>query len=788
MVALWIDEQRCDVDSFPKIPIDFDVANLTKVESEREGRTLELNLPATPRNTRLFGASCDLYATNRFNMEHHTARIEKEGVQIFEGTVYLVATIISEGVPQGYSIRIKEGGAEWVEPLVHGKLSDLDIPFSGKLNLAHVTRSWGEDQAVRFLPIYRGNYLLEYSGSTLPVERVLLTDDYHPFISIAEMVRAMFAKSGYTVRSNFLDSEFGRSLYMSGDYSRTNNEKAKEKCDFFARRSQTTTTTADYTGRVYASKAFAMHTMGPIVDTADPNATDENGKKMSDTFCLNESFQKVGAGNICFAPVMSVKAGFMLHLEYSTEYKVISRERFCGFDTIDGPYGEKVTVQLANNFKDYRDNSSAGSQYRAFVFDHIDARTYQLVGTCRDGAREVLHSWSSRSELVVTPTVPLVALELFYRDSSDEEWTLYEEDWALYPGYIGETGMLDVVMDFRIAPRDVSAGEKLVLDKFWFGGAKPGMTLTLGTGTSLRPYFTSVPGYNEPIEFKDIASHHIRQIDLLAALGEMFNLAFYTDRKRKELYIEPLEELYDDTVIDWSKRIDHLGDISISDSGIDLPQNTVLAYIDTDLASHKSNLENEETLGSWSFRNPLYGTKDSTKKIGNKIFTTTLNISGIIGCAPSASVLQVGDVGEEENNLETAFTPRIVRYKGMRTLPHGESWGTEFRLNEYPYASFIDEEDTNLCFEDRNGIEGLHRHHLPMLLRQRDCRRVTLDLYLTTAEIASLFTVDGPKPSLRTRFRFNVQGESQLFRLAKVEKWDTESNIVRCTFEQELNT
>ena len=268
----------------------------------------------------------------------------------------------------------------------------------------------------------------------------------------------------------------------------------------------------------------------------------------------------------------------------------------------------------------------------------------------------------------------------------------------------------------------------------------------------------------------------------------MFNLAFYTDRKRKELYIEPLEELYDDTVIDWSKRIDHLGDISISDSGIDLPQNTVLAYIDTDLASHKSNLENEETLGSWSFRNPLYGTKDSTQKIGNKIFTTTLNISGIIGCAPSASVLQVGDVGEEENNLETAFTPRIVRYKGMRTLPHGESWGTEFRLNEYPYASFIDEEDTNLCFEDRNGIEGLHRHHLPMLLRQRDCRRVTLDLYLTTAEIASLFTVDGPKPSLRTRFRFNVQGESQLFRLAKVEKWDTESNIVRCTFEQELNT
>ena len=240
--------------------------------------------------------------------------------------------------------------------------------------------------------------------------------------------------------------------------------------------------------------------------------------------------------------------------------------------------------------------------------------------------------------------------------------------------------------------------------------------------------------------------------------------------------------------IDWSHRIDLLGKIAISDSGVDLPQNTVLAYLDTDLASHNFNTENATTLGRWSFRNPLYGTKDSTKKLGNKLFATTLNISNIIGCAPSASILQVGNVGTAENDLETAFSTRIVCYKGMRKLPEGESWGTEFRLDSYPYAAFIDEESINLCFEDRNNIDGLHRHHLPMLLRQRDCRRVTLDLYFTTAEIALLFTANGPKPSLRTRFRFNIQGESQLFRLARVERWDTESNIVRCTFEQELNT
>jgi hypothetical protein len=313
------------------------------------------------------------------------------------------------------------------------------------------------------------------------------------------------------------------------------------------------------------------------------------------------------------------------------------------------------------------------------------------------------------------------------------------------------------------------------------------MLLRVRTNTSLRPYFTSIPGYNTPLEFKSFAPR-IRQVDLLSALGEMFNLAFYTDRARKELHIEPLEALYENAeIVDWSNRIDHLGGVMVADAGLDLPQNVVLAYLDTDTASHEFNNENETTLGKWRFRNPLYGTTDSTKTLGNSLFATTLNISDILLTAPSASIMQVGDRGED-NTFESSFTPRIVCYRGLRDLPEGETWGANYsRLRYYPYASFVDEESINLCFEDRNGIEGLHRYHQPMLLRQCDSRRITLDMHLTTAEIAHLFTADGTKPSLRTKFRFDIQGESQLFRLVKVKRWDLKSNIVQCTFEQELN-
>lgn len=787
MISLFVDNSRCDIDSLPTIPINFNLANLTKADGARNGRSIEVTLPATPRNNATFGAARALYASKRFNMEHHTARIEKDGVTVFSGTIHLLSSSEKGGSHNHYLVRIDEGGAEWIESVAHGALSDLKILFSDNLTLATISSSWEGEQSVRFLPIYRGDYNLRYGSSNMPIERILLTDDYFPFISVADMVKAMLAESGYELRSRFLDSELGRSLYISGDYSRTNNVVAKAKCDFLARRAAKGEATADFMGRVYASKAITTHSVGSIVDTANPNVLDSEGNLMSDTFCTNNSFTRNKGGEICFAPKMSVRAGFLLHLEYTSDYKILSRERLRGFDTIEGLYGERVEATLANTYKDYRQSPNANWEYRCLVFDHTEGRKYKLLAIFEDGTSEIIKEWDSRSEIISTPSKKIVSLKLNYYNESIEKWMAYMEDWALYGSYVDEEGEVDVVMDFRITPQQVSAGEYLALDKFWFGGAEAGMKLTVGTATSLRPYFTSVPGYNASLEFKDVAPRNISQLELLTAIGEMFNLAFYSDNIRKEITIEPLEEFYaNQNIVDWNSRIDHLSEIVISDVGVDMPQDFTLAYLDTDSATHHFNSENDTSLGRWSFRNPLYGSKPSTQRAGNSLFTTTLNTSNIVGSAPSASIMQVGDIGGELDEMDAPFTPRIVCYKGLRQLPSGESWGADKRAKKYPYAAFLDEE-INLCYEDRNGLDGLHHHFLPMLLRRRDSQSIALNLRLTTAEIASLFTADGANPSLRSRFRFTINGESSLFRLAKVEQWDGDCNIVRCLFERELN-
>ena len=787
MMRVWIDGNECDiaVESFTKLPINFDVASLRDVEGARSGRTISLSLPATPRNNAVLGDSRVLYASKRFNMEHHTLRIEHNGVVIFEGTTYLEAAEV--GSDGSYRLCATEGGADWVEFLAHTTMSELGVEFSGRLTPDMIASTWEGHQEVCFLPIHRNNFERHYSTeSDVVTERVMLTDDYHPFLSVAAMVRKMFAECGYTLRSNFFETEFAQTLYMSGDYSRVESSVVKAKCDFFARRSTPVTATADSLGRVYASTAFANHSLGAVVDTANPNAVDSAGELMSETFSTAGSFVINDAGNIGFKPSVAARVGFVLHAEYTTDYKILSRTNFVGFDTIEGINGVGAKFSLTNSFKDFRNEVAQGRRYRAVVFDHIEGNEYILAEILESGGNYTMGQWSSRSALVTASSASLAtSLTLFCRKGASGSLREYSGDWALYEGYVEEEGKVDVEVDVRFPPQEVAAGNVHLLDKLWIGGAEEGMSITLGLGTTLRPYFTSVAGYGSELTFADIAPRGVSLLTMLGAIGEMFNLVFYTDSRAREVYIEPLEEFYDESqVFDFTSRIDTTQGVSLVDIGIGKPQDTELSYLASDLASQSYNVEFETKLGEWSFRNPLYGTKLSRRTIGNTLFTTSCNISKVVGTAPSASIVRVGDIGADEISADLPFTPHIVCYEGLRPLPDGEWWGATTKQGSYPYAAFFDGDTINLCYEDRGGVEGLSRYYKPMLCRERDRQYVSLDLVLSTAEIMDLFTVDDRNTSVRTLFRFSILGESSLFRLSKVSNWDIKSGKIHAIFER----
>lgn len=245
------------------------------------------------------------------------------------------------------------------------------------------------------------------------------------------------------------------------------------------------------------------------------------------------------------------------------------------------------------------------------------------------------------------------------------------------------------------------------------------MNLTLGRRTTLKPIFLPHPCEGSTVRFADVAAHRVRQIDLIGALKQMFNLCFYSDALTGTLYIEPRDDFYrDDTVIDWSDRIDRspAGHRSKS-SERTLSKLFTFRYQEGDGTVARWDERNKQILGRWS--TPILNrfASEGERVYANPLFTPTLNRTGAYPDAPDASLAQVGDrdrtgVPADTENLN--FPPKIVRFLGVRTLPDTQRWGWPGYGNEYP----------EIAFHDPSGDEPVH----PLLRRQgrrdRTARRI----------------------------------------------------------------
>lgn len=174
----------------------------------------------------------------------------------------------------------------------------------------------------------------------------------------------------------------------------------------------------------------------------------------------------------------------------------------------------------------------------------------------------------------------------------------------------------------------------------------------------------------------------------------------------------------------------------------------------------------------------------------NGLFAPTLCRTDVYVNAPSAPILCVGDRDDAAVDDATALTPRIVRWMGLHDLPAGERWGYPLDEARYPLAAFHFAGDDRtagftLCFEDRDGLEGLHRFRDARAAAEDDRQRVTLRLQIAPDEYAALFRFDGEAhPTIRSRFRFGFAGGTSLFTLRAVETYDPREGVARCTFDR----
>ena len=783
-MELIIDGKTCDLGSTKILLPAFDALRLKSTTEAKKGQSMTLTIPATPRNDHALFHARDPHAAQKFNLSQHTAEISEEGIVLIRGRMILTAS-----TKESYTIQIAKDRCQWAVEAAQRMFNTLKIAAGQTLNDDSIFRSWTNTAPVKFFPIHRDEYPPQNNPhDLLPSEKILTVDDYHPFIHLATVMKTIFEMSGYKIKSKFFDSEFFQSLYMSGSYSAHDARATDERIGFFARRLAPITVSTSYNGRVYCDPKSPTNSIGNIVECATPLTQDCDGVALTDLRNSGNCFS-IEDGYIKFAPSVEVSTAFEYYIKYTTQHRILTRNRLRGIDTIYfGPHTE-IRFNLTNRYIDRRSSLSPHHSYRIIVFDHQDNDRYRITATINQQPSSPWHDFASRSALLTSPPTGSISDPHLYIFRNNT-WAEYAGDWAIYDGYIKEMG--ETTVEFRVTTpsEKLSPQHPKLFDTIYFSGAEPNMKFTLHKESSLKPQFSNLPGYGANIRFRDIAQLRIKHLDVVQSVIHLFNLRFFTHEESHSVYIEPEPQFYDSGYIaDWTHKTDFSQPILCKQTAPLVHAQQIIRYRDGTGKVSRWDTQHESPFGAWTYATPSQAAIPSPITHYNPIFQPSFNVPSENFNAPSASILQIGD-RDSFNFIDQNTSPRLVRYLGMHPLPEGERWGNHPQsTNAYPLAAFHFTGDTHakgftLCFEDRDSLRGLNRYYQNQCAREGTMEQITLSLKIENWEYEQLFEPIENAPTFRSIFRLDTgQGIVHAI-LIHTDAYSPQEGRLRCTFQR----
>lgn len=792
-----IDGQWCDLAEDFTLPANMVWLSDKECGPEGDATTLamRIRLPSSPANDSIIGLVEDAYAAYRFNSQSHQAVVEVDGVDIFFGEVSLVSTTITAGSVSEYELVIEQQQDNWRKRLQQKPLSQTALEFSATLDAEHIESSWQGEQSVRFLPVHYDQYIAPYDDKSLyPPQRVMTVEDYMPFISARALVRQIFAEVGYEVKSDFVDSDlFGR-LYIEGCYeqSKASASRLDAIAGFCAGRKEDKSAQASALGRVHLTDTMITNSLGCIAQTA--SSSDGEG------LYSNSNGLVVDAKRPYYQSPIATTMRFEYYLKYTTDYRILSRQRLKCFDGVYVESNCSTRFNVVNPFTDRRGSLNENQQYHCIVFNHTEGNSYRVVGLTTAG-EQTLAEWNTRSTKITMPIGWSGDCRLDVVNAAGA-YTEYVGDWAMYDGYVEDTGTTEVEITISTPPEQMTPSKQKYLDTMYIYGAEMGQKITLSKESRIRSVFSPTPSLGSALTAADIMHYDCSQREFIEALQQMFNLRIYANPKSRQVYIEPKESFFSGPQIDWSQRIVLSAPITATELAADHRQVLSLGYrTESDGAVGRFNRATEEKLGQWQVECQSSLAEQGVERRGNGLFCPTLSATGVYGSAPSAALLQIGD---RDADTEGDTTMRIVRYEGLQPLPEGQKWGFPSYGQEYPLAAFHyaaslteadgaaiigDEvaagpaESFTLCFEDRDGAEGLNRYYRDELATIGRRRNLSVALKISPEELHNILYGCGIAPSRHSLYRLG-QGQKALYRLVEIESYDAQAGVARCLMER----
>ncbi len=761
MIELKIDSVSCDVDSASTIVLNYDMDIMSDFDDMREGRKATIEVPSTAINDEIFDNDGYLHAVSRFNQSLHSAQVKCEGEVLFEGSAYLNEVLWREG-RMWYSLLICADCAEWAESAAETAFNDFSIDLYLNLAISTIKEQWeSDDIAVRFVPVQRDTYSADQSSvSTELVRQITSLEDYHPFLHVETMVRMIFESNGYSLKSDFMESDYFKSLYMSGGFgSSTNSTATKEAMDFYVTRTSDCTVTSDYRGRVYLSPYVAASSVGMIVD---PDSVGSVSGCYSNGGCFVE-YESAPA----FVPLTQVCVGFEYRFRYITPYKIKDRYGLTTFNSFHLSTGHDYEFEVANLFEDKRESLVSSFSYMLCLFDFEDYEDITMYYRLESGALTLYGQITERVTYFTSMSSSFVDVVLIESHSTGLT-EYYSKDWAIYNGYVQETGETEVDVTLRSTPEIITPTSPKKFTESFMDCGEPYWEMTLLQESSIKPYFAKHPGCNSYVTFSDIAHHDVSQIKLVESMAHLFNLRILTDDVNKLVYVEPFDDMWDQSQVwDWSDKIDRGGDIEIYDLASEVYKSRKWGYNDGDGVTSRGDgdIPADSEYGFWAKQIKSCVAKSGMETLLSPLYSPSQN--------NDEGLLWVGDRDDVESLNTYDFTPRIVVQSGTVT----------FDNVQMPYFTFFDSQvGESLCFEDRDGVTGLNQYYQNQIEMEDRGRVVTLQMKLSVFDVASLFSPSQVAPHLRSIFGLTINGEYARCLLREIVEYSPQKESVKCRF------
>ncbi|MFA6060047.1 MAG: hypothetical protein WC756_17725 [Taibaiella sp.] len=154
-VNIKIDNQILDLNDLESVPIsiDYELENEDNFQQKRASQTLDLPVPATTNNDRIFGSYHDLNVESDKVKYAKNIVIEANGLELFKGKTLVSSATSQFGKPKEYKLDCFGNNGDWIIPFQDKTLQDFVSAHTHNITQAKVFESWyfdGQSEVLDF--------------------------------------------------------------------------------------------------------------------------------------------------------------------------------------------------------------------------------------------------------------------------------------------------------------------------------------------------------------------------------------------------------------------------------------------------------------------------------------------------------------------------------------------------------------------------------------------------------------------------------------------------------------